>query len=304
MGFGAVQTLVGVTKLSELGIDISKNWLTYLIKNLGDPVDAQDAATRAYVLAQLLNYLPLAGGTMTGDIAMNTKLVTGLGAPVADNDAATKKYIDDLVALYLRLTGGTMSGAIDMGAHKITGLADPTEAQDAVTLAYLLTFVHGYEPILGTEGTEEQTQYDKPLAFTSQQAYRGGQRLTISNRYVSKLGFWLRKYNSPPGSYYFAIRKVSDDSIIIREAVGLADDLPTTVTYIEHTFATPVLVNEEVRILVEYTTPSTTNVISSWYQYSDVKASEYRTYCNANLVYVDFSAVGHDHAYIYTHVSP
>lgn len=260
MGFAAVQTLVGVTKLSELAIDVSKDWLGYLIKNIGAPVDAQDAAT--------------------------------------------KKYIDDKVALYLLLTGGTMSGAIAMGAHKVTGLADPTEAQDAVTLAYLQAFVHGFEPILGTEGTEGQTQYDTALAFTSEQAYRGGQRLTISNRYVSKLGFWLRKYNSPPGSYYFAVRKVSDDSIIIREAVGLADDLSTTVTYIEHTFATPVLVNEEVRILVEYTASDTTNVISSWYQNSDVKASEYRTYCNANLVYVDFSAVGHDHAYIYTYVSP
>jgi len=33
----------GVTKLSQLQIDVSKDWAGYLIKNLGAPVDANDA---------------------------------------------------------------------------------------------------------------------------------------------------------------------------------------------------------------------------------------------------------------------
>jgi len=40
-------------------------------------------------------YLPLAGGTMTGDIAMATHKITDLPQPTLDQDSATKKYVDD-----------------------------------------------------------------------------------------------------------------------------------------------------------------------------------------------------------------
>jgi hypothetical protein len=39
-------------------------------------------------------YLPLAGGTMQGDIAMASHKITGLPAPTLDPDAATKAYVD------------------------------------------------------------------------------------------------------------------------------------------------------------------------------------------------------------------
>jgi hypothetical protein len=38
--------------------------------------------------------LPLAGGTMTGAIAMSNNKVTGLGTPTSDGDATTKAYVD------------------------------------------------------------------------------------------------------------------------------------------------------------------------------------------------------------------
>ena len=142
------------------------------ITNLTDPTNAQDAATKSYVdtsianvidsapaaldtlneLAAALNddanfsttvtnsiatKLPLAGGTMSGAIAMGTSKITGLGDPTANQDAATKAYVDTQDATKLSLAGGTMSGAIAMGTNKITGAGDPTSAQDVATKNYI-----------------------------------------------------------------------------------------------------------------------------------------------------------------------
>jgi len=138
------------------------------ITGLADPTLAQDAATKAYTDLQITNLiaaapgaldtldelaaalgddasfattvtnslaakLPLAGGTMSGAIAMGTSKITGLGTPTVSTDAATKAYADTM----LPLAGGTMSGVIAMGTNKITGVGDPTNAQDVVTKYYL-----------------------------------------------------------------------------------------------------------------------------------------------------------------------
>lgn len=105
--------------------------LNELAAALGD-----DANFSATVTTALATKLPLAGGTMTGAIAMGTSKITGLGDPTASQDAATKIYVDTADNLKLNLSGGTMSGAIAMGTNKITGLGDPTLAQDAATKAY------------------------------------------------------------------------------------------------------------------------------------------------------------------------
>jgi len=153
--------------------------------------------------------------------------------------------------------------------------------------------------------TEEQTQYDVADGYIivgSGDYDRAGQRLTISSRTVTKLGFWLRKYGTPPGSYYFAIRKVSDDSIIVREAVDSADNLTETITYIEHTFASPPTINEEVRILVEYNLGDASNMITTYRKMDDVKADEYSIYHSALGGY-EGSSQAYDHAYRYTYTA-
>ena len=158
--------LTGGTLSGELAMGTSK------ITGMGNPTLAQDAATKAYVDSEvsglidaapgaldtlnelaaaigddaafsttitnsIATKLPLAGGTMSGAIAMGTSKITGLGNPTLAQDAATKTYVDTADALKLNLTGGTMSGAIAMGNSQITGLATPTTGTDATTKTYV-----------------------------------------------------------------------------------------------------------------------------------------------------------------------
>ena len=145
---------------------------TATITNLTSPTNAADAATKGYVDTSISNLvdsapgaldtlnelaaalgddanfsttitnsiatkLALAGGTMSGAIAMGTNKITGMGDPTANQDAATKAYVDTADATKLALAGGTMSGAIAMGTNKITGLGTPTDAADATTKDYV-----------------------------------------------------------------------------------------------------------------------------------------------------------------------
>ena len=106
--------------------------LDELAAALGD--DANFATT---VTTSIATKLALAGGTMSGAIAMGTSKITGLGDPTANQDAATKAYVDTADALNLPKSGGTMSGAIAMGTSKITGLGTPTDNADATTKLYV-----------------------------------------------------------------------------------------------------------------------------------------------------------------------
>src|SRR6056300_1181397 len=142
---------------------------TATITNLSTPVASGDAASKGYVDTQVANLvdsapgtldtlnelaaalgddpnfsttitasiatkLPLAGGTMTGAIAMGTNKITGLGDPTAAQDAATQNYV---TTNFLDLSGGTMTGAIDMGSSKITTTYTPTNAADLTTKTYV-----------------------------------------------------------------------------------------------------------------------------------------------------------------------
>lgn len=124
----------------------------YRLYNIATPTDSTDAATKGFVdtafqtleselATSLSGYLPLKGGTMSGQINMNSNKLIGIADPTADTDAANKSYVDSkltgLGGSYLPLSGGTLTGQLHMSSNRITNVATPTEENDAATKAYV-----------------------------------------------------------------------------------------------------------------------------------------------------------------------
>ena len=150
MNAGTAATITNLTSPTNSGDAATKGYVDTSISNLVASAPAtldtlnelatalgSDANFSTTVTNSIATKLALAGGTMSGAIAMGTNKITGLGNPTANQDAATKTYVDTADALNLPKSGGTMSGAIAMGTNKITGMGDPTNAQDAATKNYI-----------------------------------------------------------------------------------------------------------------------------------------------------------------------
>ena len=140
----AVTTTGDVTIGGAASIASTLDMTNGLINNVATPVSSNDASTKGYVDTQINNLiggapttldtlneiaaaindddnvyttltnniatkLPLAGGTMTGNITMGGNTVTGLGTPSNASDAVTKSYLDTVF-------GSTASAATSAAA--------------------------------------------------------------------------------------------------------------------------------------------------------------------------------------------
>lgn len=135
----------------------------------------------------------------------------------------------------------------------------------------------------------DQTQQDYQFILGSAGYTRYGQKITISNETVCKLGFFLSAYGSPTGTLYCRIRKVSNDSIIETSADTL-DVSTLTGTPAWYYFEFNSLINEEVRLLVEFTGGDGSNYVIVYDIRSDVVSGLWTRYTGS---YTD-SASGHD----------
>jgi len=124
------------------------------------------------------------------------------------------------------------------------------------------------------EYTEDQTFYDMEFSLSDYHYLAVGQKLTIPNREVTKLGFWLRKDNSPTMDVYARIRKLSDHSIY-REAVIInATALDGAITYYEATFSETIILDEVCYITCEVDEHQSPNTVQLSATTSDVKEDE------------------------------
>ena len=165
---GNVTAGSGTSTFNNLVINGTVDFNTAVLTDLGSPSNSTDAATKGYVDTEITNLiggapgaldtlnelaaalnddasfnstittsiatkLPLAGGTMTGAIAMGSNKVTGLTNGSASGDAVNKGQLDTM----LPLAGGTMTGNIAIGSNVITSSANPTDDTHLARKAYV-----------------------------------------------------------------------------------------------------------------------------------------------------------------------
>ena len=124
---------------------------------LGD--DANFATT---VTNSIATKLPLAGGTMSGAIAMGTAKITGLGTPSASTDAATKGYVDGVTIAPSNLTGPITSVGAATSIASQTGTGTKFVVDTSPTL---VTPVLGVATATSVNGTTIPTS--KTLVVTT-----------------------------------------------------------------------------------------------------------------------------------------
>ena len=142
-----------------------------------------DAAFSTTVTNSLATKLPLAGGTMSGAIAMGTNKITGLGDPTNAQDAATKNYIDTASIAPSNLTGPITSVGPATSIASQTGTGTKFVMDNTPTL---ITPVLGVATATSINGTTIPSS--KTLVATDSTAYVVPSQTGNSGKYLTTDG--------------------------------------------------------------------------------------------------------------------
>jgi len=142
-----------------------------------------DAAFSTTVTNSIATKLPLAGGTMTGAIAMGTNKITGLGTPTATTDAATKSYVDGVTVAPSNLTGPITSVGAATSIASQTGTGSTFVMNTSPTL---VTPVLGVATATSINGTTIPSS--KTLVATDSTAYVVPSQTGNSGKYLTTDG--------------------------------------------------------------------------------------------------------------------
>lgn len=186
------------------------------LTGVGEPTQASDAVTLGYIQTNIGTgpFLPLSGGTMTGDITtptafllknssgnglvigntgmelqvgnssvisitsasvgVNGKRITGVSTPTASSDAATKGYVDSIVPSELGTTGRIV--AYSMGFR---GPIIPTEFRNSNYTAFLILSSEGSTAIINL-GQDKTGSFDPSSRYGYSYTYSSG-AITVLN---------------------------------------------------------------------------------------------------------------------------
>ena len=113
-----IQLISGTIFQTDMGVVF--DFGTNRLQNVGDPVNLQDVATKAYVDNTGGDFVLRTGDSMTGNLNMTGNAIQNVSDPVNLQDVATKAYVDNNVGGdFVLRTGDTMTGNLTMNSSNI-----------------------------------------------------------------------------------------------------------------------------------------------------------------------------------------
>jgi hypothetical protein len=130
---------------------------------------------------------------------------------------------------------------------------------------------------------------------------RLGQRVSMTDRTVLSIGYHVRRVGSPTGNVTLAIRDALTDEILFSAVWGDASQLPESGQsgYCEVELGSPMLINQDVRICVEYNGGNSTDYCQGAYYTGDKITGE--SYTNYNSQWHDIGEA-EEGSYCYSYV--